>query len=157
MKDASTRRTWSDADLGQLEWHDVQVHGYAVVPERYLLVLDIDYIAAWNPPTSPGGRLSFQVAPATLTFENVMDVELQLKSSQGDFSLQELRRDDERRIPGASVSTWRWVLVLHEGEMRFRASGFKLSLRSEPVHSETQSLGTEERGGISFEPSAPLD
>jgi hypothetical protein len=71
----------------QISLHDVRV--YALVFQRWEtqgnLVLDIDYIAEW--PCEKDADWSFVVAPATLTFSDVVDLQIHL--DWGDKSIRE--------------------------------------------------------------------
>jgi hypothetical protein len=64
--------------FGQFSLHDARV--YALVFQRYEhqgnLLLDIDYIAEWG--QDDDGKHSFLVAPATLTFLDVVDLQVHL-------------------------------------------------------------------------------
>src|SRR3712207_2867226 len=68
---------WSDADFDQMGWHATWVHAFAAIPETYEVIFDIDYILRWMPPVPPKDNYAFWVAPATLVFENVWNVEVQ--------------------------------------------------------------------------------
>jgi hypothetical protein len=66
---------WTDADFDSMTWHDCTIHAFAS-PENYDLAIDIDYICqcVLSPDKT---RYSFWIAPATLVFENVTDIDFQ--------------------------------------------------------------------------------
>jgi hypothetical protein len=145
-------RTLTDADVDQLSFHDVRVYGYAAIPELYEIRFDLDYLVEWLCPAQQPGPMSFLVSPATLVFEDAGDLEAELNSPQGMFSLDTLERTDFHQIPDATVGTWQYELRGHDRCMvRLRASGFRLHLRAEPYVSTEQRLSIERRGGISFQ------
>jgi hypothetical protein len=151
------QRTYTDADLGELSFHDVHVYGYAALPDLFEIRFDIDYLVEWLCPAQEGFALSFRTSPATLVFENAGTVEANLKTPQGDFSLNELVRSGFEQLPGARLGTWQYDLRGHdECSVRLRASGFRLHIRAEPVISYQQQLPMDQRSGISFAiPAAP--
>ncbi|NMO17537.1 hypothetical protein HPC49_09975 [Pyxidicoccus fallax] len=142
---------WTEADFHELSWHDVHVYAVGAVPERFEVRLDLDFIVEWLAPGPGASALDFRVAPATLVFENAGELQVHLSSPTGVLTLQELRREDEQRLPGASMSTWRWTLVANEGSVALRASGFRQFLRQAPQWVRgRQHLLEEERGGPSL-------
>src|SRR2546421_9545929 len=89
---------WNDADFKRMGWHDNAIHGIATIsefPDRLELMLDIDYIFDWVNQGSDRPFLLW-VAPATLVFENVYHLKLDIESAQGDIELDEILREDER-------------------------------------------------------------
>ncbi|MEV7027997.1 hypothetical protein, partial [Kitasatospora sp. NPDC093558] len=76
-----TKSTWSDADFEAMGWHDVTVHGICVQPSASpdnplpRLLLDLDYIVRWVHPVEPAQNFTFWIAPSTLVFEDVWDIE----------------------------------------------------------------------------------
>lgn len=147
----SMRSTYSDADLGDISYHDVRVYGYAALPEVYEVRFDVDYLVEWLCPAQKNGPIVFRISPATLVFENAGCMDAALRAPQGSFSLNDLVRSDFVQLPGAAVGTWEYDLRGHDGSyVRLRASGFRLHLRADPIPSDQQQLSLKERGGISF-------
>ena len=65
-------------------WHDACVHAVAVEDDgRSRLLLDLDYIVNWVKPQPPETSWRFSVAPATLVFENVWDLEGDIAAASG--------------------------------------------------------------------------
>jgi len=62
----------------QLSLHDVRVYAFVRQRQQYEvnLSLDIDYLAEWN--RLPDDRHDFLVVPATLTFMDVVDLQIHL-------------------------------------------------------------------------------
>src|SRR5262249_49421582 len=144
------RWTYTDADLKDLSFHDVPVYGYVALAEAFEIRFDIDYFVNWL-PAQGGSPILFRISPATLVFENAGDLEATLRTPQGEFSLDELRRSEFEQLPGASMGTWQFDLHGHnECWFRLRASGFCLHLRAEPVICDRPQLSMAQRGGISF-------
>lgn len=153
-----TRRTFTDADLDDLSFHDVRVLGYAALRERHELRFDVDYLVEWLCPEDGSGTCTFRISPATLVFLDVTAMEISLRSPEGEFALDALVRSDLVRPEGASPGPWQFELRPHEGGyVRVRAMGFQLHLRAEPLVADQQELSLAARGGVSFEvPGEPL-
>ena len=143
---------WTEADFDQMGWHDVQVYAVAFLPNTFELMLDIDYILEWIHPAPNETYFKFWVAPATLVFGNVYEVEMGL--DEPDFELDAIERKEPREPKNAQHigrdTEWLWSLEAHRGGMSFRSVGYKQYIRRSPVLSQLQTLEMGARGGISF-------
>ncbi|WP_329333955.1 hypothetical protein OG866_11500 [Streptomyces sp. NBC_00663] len=146
---------WSDADFERMGWHDVTIHALsvertdAVLPR---LLFDLDYVVRWVHPTPPETYFSFWVAPATLVFEDVWDLEgdLDFSGQSLDMEIDALHRlppKDDRPV-GSEVPLWH--IEGHAFDLRFRATGFRQFIRQPPRLGRRRVLGYAERGGASF-------
>ncbi|WP_030263924.1 hypothetical protein [Streptomyces sp. NRRL B-24484] len=152
-----TKSTWSDADFDDMGWHYVTIHGLCVQPGASAdalprLVLDIDYIIKWVHPVAPEKHFSFWIAPSTLAFEDVRDIEgdLDFKGTALSLDIDHLRRsaaEDGHDDP-------QWHIEGHSFDLRFRATGFQQYLRQSPRHAQRLALTHGERGGLSFAETA---
>jgi hypothetical protein len=144
---------WTEADFEQMGWHDARVHAFAFLPESFEFVLDIDYILEWVPPAEGETYYKFWVAPATLVFENVHGLRIDLEPYDG-VEIDGIRREDPQKPRNAEhigrETEWGWVIEAQEGEISLRAVGYKQYLRSEPAFGRQQSLDIEARGDFSF-------
>jgi hypothetical protein len=135
-------------------WHDVTVHALCVQPAVSddwplpRLLLDLDYIVRWVHPVAPETHFSFWIAPSTLVFEDVWDVEgdLDFKGTALHLTIDNIRRSAAEGSRGGP----RWHLEGHSFEMAFRATGFRQYMRQPPQHSPHLALTYADRGGISF-------
>src|SRR5687768_16247891 len=85
---------WSQEDFDLMGWHDVTVHAFALLPERFEFLLDIDYILKWEEPEPPDRYYTFWVSPATLVFEGVQNIKVDLDiGSIQDIDLQGIERE----------------------------------------------------------------
>lgn len=141
--------TFSDAEFEEMGWHDVRVHAVGFSPETFELLLDVDYILEWRGPRAGEDCYEFVVAPATLVFLGVSDLHFDLHSFTGEFSIDDLRRDDPQPTPNGATDH-AWWLETNEGTVRFRAVGFRQHLRRVPQVLPGQSFTLEGRGGHSF-------
>jgi hypothetical protein len=141
---------WSEMDYEQMGWHDVTVHALATVPEQYKLLFDLDYILNWVKPVPPSTNYAFWLAPATLEFNNVIDLEIHLDSDSSEIILDEIHRLDPQPTPDGTTTSWQWVIVTTRGAIRFRAIGYTQYIRSAPILTTSQVFTLDERGGISF-------
>ena len=144
---------WSDADFEKMNWHDNLVYAFTFQTESYRLLLDIDYVCRWNEPVPPSNSFTYWIAPATLVFETVQAVKIDIEMKGiSDIILWGIRREKPSGPWSNSTEMWQWHLEGNEGgDFRFHASGYKMYIRKKPVFSEHQALTLEERGGISFD------
>ena len=143
---------WTDADFEQMGWHDSKVYAISFLPDTFELAFDIDYIFEWVNPAQNETYFKFWVAPATLVFENVYDVEMEFDVP--DFELNMIVRKEPQRSKNAEYierdTEWLWSLEAHRGGIDFRSVGYKQFVRKKPVFSQAQILEMDVRGGISF-------
>ncbi len=132
-------------------WHDATIHAIAHLEESYELALDIDYVLEWVGPEEDG-YYRFWVAPATLVFENVTRVHIDLEP-YGPLGVDGLvRGEPEPTRPGfeGPAEQWPWTVDCNQGEITLRATGFRQVVRQAPTFMRGQRLGFAARGGISF-------
>jgi hypothetical protein len=144
---------WTNQDFDLMGWHDATIYAFALKPEQFELLLDIDYILKWVDPVPPDEHYTFWVAPATLVFEGVQDIRIDLDIRYiQDISLQGVEREGPIASLGNNrISEWMWTLKTNEGIIKFRASGYTQYFRSEPIETDLQGLSLDGRGGLSFE------
>ena len=148
------------------DWHDNAVYGMRLEvgdPDRGTwhsrLILDIDYILEWICGTD--GRFHFRVAPATLTFEDVTDLNLAL--DQGDsgctvaLQLPTIQAIECERLKDQKICLdrpyWRWRIIFNEpqnGLITFGASSFHQRLRGDPVVTNSQQFPTDRPRPLPF-------
>lgn len=144
---------WTEADFELMGWHDARIHAIAFVEETFEFALDIDYIVEWLTPVPPGEHFRFWVAPCTLVFENVSELEIDLRP-HGGLSIEEISRV-EGLIPRNAESIgktaeYRWTLQCHGGTISLRGTGYKQYVRMAPRCLDSQSIPSAGRGGVSF-------
>lgn len=144
---------WTDTDFEQMGWHDCRIHALAFSPDDSKLLFDLDYILAWVGPVHEDGYYRFWVAPATLVFENVYDISFDIESC-GSLEISGIQRKDPKRPRNADFiqrdQEWLWVVECQQGEISFRATGFKQYIRAMPSYDRAQVLALEKRAGFSF-------
>jgi hypothetical protein len=150
----------ADTDaFDRLSWHDNLVHGLRWEigdPDRNewhsRLILDIDHILDWIRGTD--GRFSFRVAPATLVFDDATDLSIQLPDrgygSQINLSPLSIDGIERERLRDQRICLdrpyWRWAIRCNDpngGLISFGASGFRQTLRAEPVPTDEQWYPTD--------------
>lgn len=142
-------------------WHDDTLYGLRLEigdPERddwrSNLVLDLDHIVEWI--CGSEGDAQFRVAPATLTFHDVTDLQIAVDCGDtgGQVALYTLSIDaiTRERIVEQKICFdrpyYRWRIAFNwprGGEIRFGASDFTLDLRAEPVLQDQQQLSPLDR------------
>lgn len=140
-----TGHRMTDAEFGQLNWHDNAIHGIAFhEPEPEVndwasdLVLDIDHIVEWLCPTE--GPFQFRVAPAWLVFHDVFEHEISMAQKPSFAGVPVIDRI-ERELEGhlglsKDIANYRWTIHLNypdKGLIRFLATGFTQTLRTETI------------------------
>ena len=162
-----------------MDWHDACVHAVGVEDQgRSRLLLDLDYIVSWVRPEPSETALRFSVAPATLVFENVWDLEGDIAAASGMAQRVLLLIDVVRREvdvmkdvmtgrrgrwmsgmagghdfstgPPETADLDRWEIAGHNFALRFLADGFHQHFRARPTLIGKQQLTGAERGGLSF-------
>ena len=146
-----TRWEWTDADFGEMGWHDCYIHAFAAAPETDEFLLDIDYIVRWENRGSARneGFFTVWVTPATLVFHNAAAVEVHVGPGQGGMAILDLERTDEQLTPGGAMIDWRWSAFGVGGHFSLRATGYTQYIRRPPREGAFR-LSQEERGGLSF-------
>lgn len=124
----------------------------AVLPDGECLsrvIFDLDYIVEWVHPEFGRRTFRFWIAPATLTFGGVWELEGHLApSSLSDggrcLELLDLHREPAQDGHGG----YRWHLEGAGFDLRFRAPGYRQTFRRPPVLTDDQRLTPEQRGGV---------
>jgi hypothetical protein len=141
---------WTESDFEIMGWHDSQIHALAFLPEDFEIIFDIDYIFQWVHPGLNETYFKFWIAPATLVFENVYDLEFDLESYNVELEIDNIRREDARRPHNAQYIgreiDWLWIIECQEGEIRFRSVGYKQFIRALPQLRKAQTLDLKTRG-----------
>jgi len=146
----------AEADLARLSWHDDTLYGLRLVVGdvargewRSELVLDLDHIVEWV--CGPAGGVRFRVAPATLVFHDVTDLEIALDwgDSGHRTALCEPQIDRITRAPVQDQKIcldrpyYRWQIAFawpRGGLIACGASGFTQTLRATPTLLDQQRL-----------------
>jgi hypothetical protein len=143
-----TNTTWTGLDFEGMSWHDNPIYGvsFGTTDGVSDLVLDIDYIIEWICGTM--GRASFRIAPATLVFHDVTDVEMHIDGMASGYqvglirpTVSHVRREHvaaQKVCLDRPYYVWTVELAVPGGYFRFGASGFTQALRREPVLSSEQ-------------------
>jgi hypothetical protein len=110
---------------------------------------DIDYIMEWIRPEDREFR--FRVAPATLTFHNVIELRMVIDfaapgAGMTPMSIDGIRRELLRTLPGQDFFRWTIPINWPDGEITFKSSGFTQVLRGDPIEQDVQGLRVEHRG-----------
>ena len=111
-------------------------------------MLDIDYIVQWVDPAPGEIYHSFWIVPATLVFEDVFALTVDIEVPWG-ATIDCVVRTPVTDVPPDSP-TFDWALECNEGHVTLRASGFTQYIRRSPLHVPKQRLSASERGGFSF-------
>ena len=156
----TTIRHWSEADFGEMSWHDCLIHGVWLDQDGEYqsdLVLDLDYIVEWIKTEArsfwfsgaPPRSLRFRVAPAVLRFQNVDKLQIQmllsLKEAIRIYWVDRVANEDK------GFKEYHWTIKIQAyseeigNRIEFDATGFVQELTAAPVVIEEQSLTRQER------------
>ena len=152
---------WTEEDFERMGWHDCHIHAVAFSPEEYKLLIDIDYIFKWALPKfgqvifkPEQSHFGFWVAPATLVFENIYEVEADIFSYSGGLEIDRIKREEAKSPRNAEYiqhdTEWLWTVECQEGDIRLRSAGYKQHVRVAPRLIRQQKIALSDRGGYSF-------
>lgn len=153
----------TEADFDRISWHDCYLHGFEFLtcdPDvgdwTSDLALDIDYVVdAYSDDRS---RTRFRVAPATLTFRNVTDLDISIAWGDSDYrsaihplSIHDVEREEVvRHQVRLEQPYFAWTIRLNwpdGGRIRFGAIGFQQHLRADPIETDRHYLTSVTRKG----------
>jgi hypothetical protein len=147
----------------QVFLYEVRVYAFLLQRQKYEvnLVLDIDYLAEWS--LLPDNRFDFFVVPATLTFLDVVDLQIHLdggpslrreepdgaiSSLAGELEISDFRRFAYTDPIYTERPYLRYELNFWEpqgGRISLGARDFKIVGRQEGVRSDRQTFGPAQR------------
>ena len=135
------KNIFTEADFEQMSWHDCHIHAFSF-NDNFELLLDIDYIFEWVSPKKGSKYYKFWIAPCTLVFENVYNIELE--SEHKLPIIDYIERSNAQRPKNAEYIgkdlEYDWDIVMISGEMTFKSIGFKQYVRLFPIFIGTQQL-----------------
>lgn len=139
---------YSDADFPQMGWHDTMVYSMTFPrPDFFAISFDIDYIFRWHKTAAGTEYMGWDVAPCTLTFQNISGLNVALNWSlpgginHGDTSISDIRRQNSRLSPNGKFVCWDYEIQLDVGVISFSSTGFEQVVRSPPTFLKSQYLG----------------
>jgi len=136
------KKIWTDADFEKMGWHDCRIYKIRLTDK---LELDIDYILQWNKPDIEGLPFTFWVAPATLVFKNINDIQFEI-----DTAFDEAVEIEDIEL-NKSDNKIQWIIITQQGDIEFTADGFTQWIRQEPFFQFGQTISYIERYGFSLE------
>ncbi len=143
------RNRWTQDDFELMGWHDNKVYAIVFNNDSFELSLDIDYICKWVKKKN----FLFWVAPATLIFKNVYDINI--CTDYLDLTILDIQRDKPSNPKNANYTEeqieYNWTIETTCGEITFISVGFTQYIRQSPVLIKRQNLSLGERRGISFD------
>jgi hypothetical protein len=146
----------------QVHLHDVDVYGFFLQRRgcQISLILDIDYRAVWN---LPDGDQDCSIVPATLTFLDVVDLQIHLdwgvslrpeepygviSNFSGQVTIYDFRRfayTDPVYTEGCYVRYELDFSLPPDGRISLGAKDFKIVGRQDGVHFDQQTLDPAQR------------
>ncbi len=148
------KQIWSESDFPTRDWHDNRIYSVAFIQEEEEFRLDIDYIFKWVEPPRGENYFSFWVSPATLCFQKVSDVNLNINIGDGgwyELQIVEIRKILPEEPPDRHTDSWLYEIELTNGSIMVKCAGYKMYVRKPPVHTNSSILSLAERQGISLD------
>jgi hypothetical protein len=141
----------TEEDFDEMGWHGLPIYAFAVFPETFEIAFDIDYVPKH---VENENSYDFWVAPATLVFWNVLDLEIDIASFNARLEIASIGRTSIGKPKnfehiGRDIE-WFWEIECTEGTIKFKAVGYHQYMRAAPTFTQWPQLGMEERGGHSF-------
>ena len=147
------KHVYNTIDFDHLDWHDCKIHGLAFDEATFKFYLDIDFIIEWFNPLTEEEGYKFIIAPATLIFNNVWNLEFDIDTNLSldiDSIVMQNPHPPKNKDFLSEIQEYDWILILQQGEITFNSIGFELYIRKSPEIRQEQSFGWNERGGISL-------
>lgn len=144
----------NDCSIESLNFHDCKIYAVGFNNEKSEFLIDIDFINEW---IESENEYMFRVFPCTLVFENAWNVEIDI-STDIDLIIDSITCVNPR-IPKnidylpPLTKEYDWSIELLQGQIQFTSIGFHAYQRGESKISKSQSLGLNERGGVSLDKS----
>ena len=133
--------TWTDADFGEMGWHDCPI--YAVKFDDKV-VLDLDYILKWNKPKVKGMSYTFWISPATLIFENVSLFKMNFMTDfVNGMEIHGITKSDVK-------NSTEWIIETQQGDITIHSKSFKQIIRRKPTLEFGQFIPENDRGDEHF-------
>jgi hypothetical protein len=147
-----TTNTWTEKDFSEMDWHDCTVYAIAFGNSKFELLFDIDYILKWINPEKDEKNYKFLIVPSIVIFRNVYEINFDLASV--DFQILEINRSNPKMPKNAEYinedTEYDWNILTTNGAIIFKSVGYTQIARSNPVLSESQTLGVNGRGGLNW-------
>jgi hypothetical protein len=133
---------WTEKDFDTMQWHDCKIYAIAFDEKKDELLFDIDYILEWIEPENNEPYFKFRVAPATLIFRNVYDVNLRLQSLM--VQIEGISRENPVRPKNANAIgedvEYDWSIETTSGHINFKSVGYRQVLQSQPKIQDHQQI-----------------
>jgi hypothetical protein len=141
------KNIWTELDFEEMGWHDSHIYSIQYDADSFRLSLDIDYICEWI-KSEDEKSFQFYVVPATLIFENVWDLKIEIEPISF-LEINEIVKENPRSPKNAEFVNnkleWDWNIDVFTGTIGFKAIGFVQKFRKKPILQKSQTLPITER------------
>ena len=142
------KKIWTETDFQNMGWHDSHIYKTRLNVD---LEFDIDYILQWNKPEVEGLPFSFWLAPSTLVFREIKNLQYEI-----DTAFNEAIEIEGIELTNVENEK-HWTIVTHQGNLEFISEGFTQYIRQEPFFEFGQTISYIERNGFSSERTTEQD
>jgi len=130
-----TPSVWTNENFLEMEWRYGRLYRLSFPDEKFQLGFDIDYIFE----SSESGCL---VAPCDLQFENVASFKIDANFEMNMLIfINQIRRNGPQKSPNGKFNIWSFEIECDNAMFTFTATGYSMTLRSNPILSETWDIG----------------
>lgn len=132
------KRIWTDLDFEHMGWHDNHIYKVRLTED---LELDIDYILQWNKPDLEGLPFTFWIAPATLVFKGIKNLDFEFAIGfEGSFEIEDIEKS-------SGENENQWTIITRQGDFQFNCDGFEQFIRQDPFFEFGQTISYRRRYG----------
>ena len=138
-------------ELNNLNFHDSSLYAWGIIPKKYQLLMDIDWIMEREIQQN---NSEIKISPATLVFKNVWDININI-SMDNDLIIDYMKilsvnipKNYKFLPPG--TKEYSWHIELLTGSIEFRSIGFSIYQRKNSITKSNTTLTMTERNGISL-------
>lgn len=136
------KKIWTEADFHKMGWHDNHIYKTRLTED---LEFDLDYILQWNEPEVEGLPFSFWLAPSTLVFRQIKNLQFEI-----DTAFNEAIEIEDIELTTVENEN-HWTIVTHQGNLEFISEGFTQYIRQKPFFEFGQTISYIERNGFSLD------
>lgn len=125
--------------LEDLNFHDCKIYAIGFDEKKYELLIDIDFIEEW---IESENQYKFRVAPATLVFNNVIDLDIDI-SMNTSLIIDSIGRSNPQIPKNIKYlqplsKEYDWIIETLQGEIRFKSIGLIIYQREGSIISDSQ-------------------
>lgn len=134
---------WTDKDFSELGWNSCRLYAVVLPGRRHELKLILDY--SLHTPQPSDMRGIWELVPVELLFQNVVDLEICLRTEKlSEIDIINIVRENRRPTPNSKHEYEDYRIYLsNDGILTFAATGFKQIATADSAMSSRPDLDRE--------------